>query len=156
MSDRLEQLQALLEQLSVEELMTAWARAGRHLRSRGAVRSSNVVGDLSEWIGADRLNLQLLESSERSIDALGPDGTSYQVKGRWLTPENRSRELSAIRGPFDLLLAVFFDVDMRLSELWTVPHAVVEANSKFVPRTNALKFSVNRKVQAHPQVVRLL
>jgi len=156
MSDRNEQLQALLEQMSIDELMSTWARAGRQLRTRGAVRSSNVVGDLAEWIGAGQLKLQRSVSSERSIDALAPDGTSYQIKGRWLTPENPSRELSAIRGPFDLLLVVFFDVDMRLSELWTVPQAVVEANSRFIARTNSLKFTMTRKVQSHPDVVRLL
>jgi hypothetical protein len=64
--------------------------------------------------------------------------------------------MSAIRGPFDYLIAVFFDIDMRVDEIWLVPHSVVETNRTHVERTNSFKFSMTRKVQQHPDVRRLL
>ena len=156
MTDSLTRLDALFEEMTEPELATAWARSARTLRKRGAVRTSNIVGDLAEADVARRLRLRRGTFSEKSIDAVGKGRKTYQIKGRWKTPENRSRQVSAIRGPFDYLVVVFFDIDMRAEEIWLIPHSVVETNRKHVERTNSFRFSVTKNVEQHPDVKRLL
>src|SRR5450631_1586478 len=96
------------------------------LRKRDLIRTANTpVGDYAERICCERLGLERMGFSEKSVDALGPDGTRYQIKARRLTPENPSRQLGAIRDiesqPFDFLLAVFFNEDLDLKAIWKVP-----------------------------------
>lgn len=126
----------------------------RVMRERGLVRTANTpVGDYAERIACSRLNLQRQGFSEKSIDAVDDSGTRYQIKGRRLTPENMSRQLSAIRdiqsGPFDILLAVFFNEDLDLQEIWSIPCEVVR-EAAFVQRTNSTRFVLTKALSAGP------
>jgi hypothetical protein len=91
MTDCLDRFDALLAAMTVDELATTWARAARELRKRGAVRTSNIVGDLAEADVASRLGLTRGSFSEKSIDAVDRSGTTYQIKGRWKTHTALSR-----------------------------------------------------------------
>jgi hypothetical protein len=130
------------------------------LRKRDLIRTANTpVGDYAERICCERLGLERMGFSEKSVDALGPDGTRYQIKARRLTPENPSRQLGAIRDiesqPFDFLLAVFFNEDLDLKAIWKVPCEVV-AEAAFVARTNSTRFVMTPTVEADPRVEQLL
>jgi hypothetical protein len=99
-----------------------------------------------------------MDFSEKSIDAVGKDGTRYQIKGRRLTSHNKSRQLGAIReiteDPFDVLLAVFFDEELTLSEIWSIPKEVV-AEAAFVERTNSTRFVLTKARMKDRRVVQL-
>lgn len=62
-------------------------------------------------------------------DAVGPDGTRYQIKGRWLPTSGSSRQLSTIRGlndrHFDVLIAVLLRKDFAIAAVYRIPHAVI-------------------------------
>ena len=142
------------------EVAKTWAQCMNELRDRDLIRTANTpVGDYAERICCERLGLHRKGFSAKSIDAIGSDGTTYQIKGRRLTPSNRSRQVSAIRdiheAPFDVLLAVYFDEDLNLLEIWQIPHEVV-AEAPFVARTNSTRFVLTRQVMADPRVERLL
>ena len=146
--------------MSDDELARAWARCMRQLRNRDLVRTANTpVGDYAERICCDRFNLTRLGFSEKSIDAVDANGIRYQIKARRLTPENPSRQLGAIRDvekqTFDTLLAVFFNGDLKLREIWSIPHTVV-SEAKYVPRTNSTRFVLTPTVQKDPRVQRLI
>jgi hypothetical protein len=87
------------------------------------------------------------------------EGYSISIKGRRLTPENRSRQLSPIRDikqePFDVLLAVFFDEDLDVQEIWSIPCEVVREAS-FVARTNLTRFVLTQERQNDPRVRQLV
>lgn len=156
----IDELDALLARASDDEVAKAWARAMRELRVRGLVRTANTpVGDYAERICCDRLGLQRLGFSEKSVDAIGPGGTRYQIKARRLTPENPSRQLGAIRDldkdPFDILLAVYFNENLELQEIWSIPQAVVK-EAEFIARTNSTRFVLTPKLQRDPRITRLL
>ena len=160
MTERLRRLDGLLEEMTNAEVATAWARIISALRARDLVRTSNTpIGDYAEQICCERFALKRKGFSEKSIDAVDEDGVRYQIKGRRLTPENRSRQLGAIRDvkhkPFDVLLAVFFDADLAVQEIWHVPCEVVEEAS-FVARTNSTRFVLTRARREDPRVRRLL
>ena len=88
-----------------------------------------------------------------------PKGIRYQIKGRRLTLENRSRQLSPIRdiekNPFDVLLAVFFNEDLDVQEIWSIPCEVVK-EAPFVARTNSTRFVLTQERQNDPRVRQLV
>ncbi len=78
------------------------------------------------------------------MDAVGPDGTRYQIKGRRMTRHNKSRQLSAIRNlggsHFDVIAGVLFNEDYSVLRAALVPRSVVVDRAKFVEHTNSHKF----------------
>jgi hypothetical protein len=149
MPDRLLELDQILHDMNDDEIAKAWARCMRMLRVRDLVRTANTpVGDYAERIRCDRFGLERKGFSEKSVDAVDAKGIRYQIKGRRLTPENRSRQLGAIRDvekePFDILLAVFFNEDLDVQEIWSIPCEVVKEAS-FVARTNSTRFVLTQQ-----------
>jgi hypothetical protein len=138
-----------------DEIPKAWARCWRAMWNRGIVRSKNVVGDLAENECRSRFGLELKPPSARGADAADAEGVLYQIKSRWLTAENPSRELGAIREiekkPFDVLYAVMFKEHLDLEGIWSIPPEVV-AEARFVGRTNSTKFVLTPAVMSDPRV----
>lgn len=150
-----------LHQLTDAELARLWAEVMTELRARDLVRSANnPVADFSERIAADRLSLTLVENkSAKGFDAVDSSGQRYQIKGRRLTPQNGSRQLSAIRDlgdqQFDFLVAVIFDQWLRLAEMWKIPHHVVEPHARYSKHVRAHLLNAKGPVLSHPDVVRV-
>lgn len=146
--------------MSDDEIAKTWARCMRMLRVRDLVRTANTpMGDYAERICCDRFKLERKGFAEKSIDAVDAKGIRYQIKGRRLTPENRSRQLSPIRdiekNPFDVLLAVFFNEDLDVQEIWSIPCEVVKEAS-FVARTNSTRFVLTQARRNDPRVRQLV
>ncbi len=160
MADRIAVLDQLLSEMNDSEVAKAWARCMRALRTRELVRTANTpVGDYAERICCERFGLSRRGFSEKSLDAVDERGLRYQIKGRRLTQENKSRQLGAIRDlertPFDILLAVFFNEDLELQEIWQIPCEMVQEAS-FVARTNSTRFVLTKARQKDPRARRLL
>src|SRR5262249_4737427 len=90
-------------------------------------------------------------------DALDVNGKKYQIKGRRLTPQNSSTELSAIRNfnnrPFDLLVAVVYHPDFTVDYAGIVPYEVVGERSKYVKHTNSNRLLMKRDVLTDTRVI---
>jgi hypothetical protein len=160
MADRMPELDRLLGDMSDAEVAKTWARAMRTLRTRGLIRTANTpVGDYAERICCERFGLSRFGFSEKSLDAVDERGLRYQIKGRRFTPENKSRQLGAIRElertPFDVLLAVFFNEELELQEIWHIPCEMVKEAS-FVARTNSTRFVLTKARREDPRARRLL
>lgn len=68
------------------------------LKRREVVRTkNNPLGDYTEWLVSKALELKLSSNSSAGYDALDKNDLRIQIKGRRITPENESRQLSAIR-----------------------------------------------------------
>jgi hypothetical protein len=144
-----------LEALAIPELLELYAAVLVRLRSSGVCRTeNNPVGDLSEWLFCSAFCWALEGNSSRDFDALGNDGTRYQIKGRRLTESNPSRQLSAIRDlageHFDYLAAVLFAEDFSVDRAAIVPHAVVARIAPVAHRTNSHTFVLRDSVWATP------
>jgi hypothetical protein len=134
-----------LKQMAPIQLLALHARVSDELRNRGITRSSNnPTGDLAEYLFCRAFNWTQADNSKANIDAIGPDGARYQIKGRRLTRFNKSRQLSAIRdfdgGHFDALAGVLFNEDYTVKRAALIPRAVVVDHSVFVAHTNSHKF----------------
>ena len=101
-----------LSTISAKDLLQLQADITLELRARGVVRThNNPLGDYTERLVADALDLELADNSAAGYDGIAKDGTRVQIKGRRIT--GKSRQLSAIRNldanEFDVLAAVLFD-----------------------------------------------
>ena len=151
---RLTSLESLLDSMSDDELARAWARCMRKLRTRDLIRTANTpVGDYAERICCDRFDLTRMGFSEKSVDAVDNTGP---LPDQGPTPDPREPQSPARRDPrhrqeeaFDTLLAVIFNEDLEVLEIWSIPHAVV--SEALVPRTNSTRFVLTPAVQNDPR-----
>jgi hypothetical protein len=140
------------------QLLALHAQVSDELRTRKITRSSNnPTGDLAEYLFCKAFGWTQADNSKTNIDALGADGTRYQIKGRRLTRFNKSRQLSAIRdldgAHFDLLAGVLFSEDYTVLRAAIIPRAAVVAHAVFVKRTNSHKFHLRDDVWHAPDVI---
>ena len=146
-----------LSGLNPTQLLTLHAKVADELRARGVTRSANnPTGDLAEYLFCKAFGWKQADKSHANIDAIAPDGTRYQIKGRRVTPLNRSRQLSALRdlagSHFDFLAGVLFDEDYSVMRAAVIPHAVALARATFVARTNSHRFLLRDDVWNAPDV----
>lgn len=131
-----------LHTLRDSQLLALHCQVMALLRERGVVRSSNnPVGDYTEALVAKALGVELAANSQSGYDAIGADGTRYQIKGRRLTVHNGSTQLSAIRNmdgaPFDQLAAVIYDGDLAVQYAGLIPILIVKQVAKYRAHTNS-------------------
>lgn len=134
-----------LSTLTPAQLLAMHADITEELRKRGIVRSSNnPTADVAELLFCRAFGWEQAGNSHPAADATCSEGKLYQIKGRRITPQNPSRELSALRkldaGGFDYLAAVLFEADYSIKRAVIIPHALVFKNSKYAKHTNAWRF----------------
>jgi len=134
-------MQSDLENLSEIELLQLHASIINELKRRKVVRTkNNPIGDYAEWLVAKALNLQLARNSLAGYDGKDTNGVKYQIKGRRITPENKSRQLSAIRNlsgkDFDILVGLIFDEKYQILVAVQIPHEVVEEYAEYKKHVN--------------------
>lgn len=146
-----------LTELTVIELLRLHTEIIEELKKRGVVRTkNNPVGDYTEWLVSRALNLRLANNSALGYDAIDDKGIKYQIKGRRITPENKSRQLSAIRNlsdkDFDYLVAVIFDKDYSIIDAVIVPHEVVAEYATYRKHVNAHILQLRGDILKDPTV----
>lgn len=131
----------ILERKSVKHLLQTHTLIMEELKSRKVLRTKNTpIGDFSEWLVSKSLGLVLENNSKAGYDAIDNNKIRYQIKGRRITPENRSTQLSVIRDldkkKFDYLLGIIFDKDYKVLYAAQIPHFVVGKIAKFSEHQN--------------------
>lgn len=145
--------------LDVKQLLQLQASTIDELKARGVVRTSNnPLGDYTEWLVASALDLDLEKNSKSGYDAMSKDKKPirFQIKGRRLTSENKSRMLSAIRNyhekDFDQLAVVIFDESFNVLEAWLIPHETVGKYAAYRKHANAHVLVLQGKILSDPEV----
>ena len=131
--------------LTPPQLLVLHSEVADELRTRGILRSSNnPTGDLAEYLFCKAFRWEQAGNSKANIDAIGPDGARYQIKGRRVTRFNNSRQLSAIRdlagSHFDFLAGVIFKADYTVMRAALIPHALALERATYVKHTNSHRF----------------
>lgn len=134
-----------LSSLTPPQLLELHSKLADELRAREITRSSNnPTGDLAEYLFCKAFGWRQADNSQANVDAVGPDGTRYQIKGRRITRFNESRQLSALRdlagSHFDFIAGVLFNEDFTVKRAALIPHATVLKLSTYVVRTNSHRF----------------
>ena len=146
-----------LGNLEIKELLKLQATVIDELKKRGVVRTrNNPVGDYTEWLVAKSLCLELADNSAAGYDAIDEKGARYQIKGRRITAENKSRQLSAIRNyegnEFDYLVAIIFNEYYDIIEARLAPHEVVGSYAKYREHVNAHILHLKGPILDDPRV----
>lgn len=143
--------------LTPPQLLVLHSELVDELRVRGITRSSNnPTGDLAEYLFCRAFGWKQADNSQANVDAIGSDGTRYQIKGRRLTRFNKSRQLSAIRdmagSRFDFLSGVLFNEDYTVMRAALIPHAEALKRATYVKHTNSHRFLLRDDIWNAPGV----
>ena len=125
-----------LGNMNEDRLLKLYADLMEELRDRELIRSSNnPVADYAEKVAVERLGLTRASKEARGYDATDKNNRKYQIKGRRITRHNKSRQLGVIRNIdeklFDYLIAVIFNEDFTIKEIWQIPHKFTRDNSRY-------------------------
>ena len=134
--------------MNEQSLLNLYSELMEELRNRELIRSSNnPVADYAEKVAVECVGLSRVGKEERGYDAIDGGNRRYQIKGRRITRHNSSRQLGVIRNLneklFDYLIAVIFNEDFSVSEIWKVPYRFVKENSRFSKHQNGHIFIAN-------------
>ena len=146
-----------ISRLTARELLALHAKVADELVARRITRSyNNPTGDLAECLFCKAFGWNQAGKSFAHIDAIGPDGTRYQIKGRRVTQLNKSRQLGALRDlvgeHFDFLAGVLFSEDYGIMRAAIIPRAIAVERATFVKRTNSHRFLLHDDVWEAPGV----
>ncbi len=146
-----------LRTASVSQLLRGFAAILDELRDRGVVRSrNNPLADYTEWLVARQLGLRLTGNSTRGYDAIGLQGTKYQIKGRRLSTPKSSRQLGVVRNlagqEFHYLIGVLFDHDFRVIEAYKLPHGLIEKHARYSRHVNGHLLRLKGDILTLPEV----
>lgn len=128
------------------------------LRNRQLIRSSNnPVADYAEKVAVEELGLIRAGKEEKGHDAKDKAGKNYQIKGRRITRHNKSRQLGVIRyldeKLFDYVIAVIFNEDFTVKEIWKIPHQFIKENSRYSSLQNGHIFIADPYLLSHGEGV---
>ncbi|HBB7343238.1 TPA: hypothetical protein KCG85_004526 [Escherichia coli] len=146
-----------LNALNNLELLSLHSEILTQLRSRGVIRTkNNPVGDYAEWLVSNALGMTLLSNSSAGADAIDADGLKVQIKARRVTPDNPSRQLSALRNyeaaDFDYLIAVIFDETYNILDAYKIPHEVIRDYARHSDHVNAHIVNLKGAILTDPRV----
>lgn len=149
----------LLTNLDEKRLLSLYSDLMEELRERGVIRSSNnPVADYGEYIVARKLGLKLQTGSNKGFDAQDKKGLRYQIKSRRITPHNKSLQLGVIRNlkdkPFDFLIAIIFNSDFSMNEVYKIPFKVIKKYSRFSKHQNGNILILRGKILADHKVLK--
>ncbi len=148
----------LLKRLDEKSLLSLYGDLMEELRKRGVIRSSNnPVADYAEYIVASKLGLKLQTGSNKGFDAKDKKGLRYQIKSRRVTAHNKSLQLGVIRNlkdkPFDYLVAVIFNSDFSINEIYKIPFKVIKEYSSFSKHQNGHILILRGELLQDPKVI---
>ncbi len=146
-----------LDPLPTRELLALYASLLDALRSRGVLRSANnPVADYAEGLCKRAMGWTLVRKSTAGHDATDAAGHKFEIKARRITPENPSRQLSAIRAielqRFDFLAGVLFNREFAVTRAALIPFAIVKQHGKLSEHTNSWRFILRESVWTLPSV----
>ena len=141
----------MLADKSVRELLSLYNDILQELRRRNVTRSTNnPVADPSEFLAKNALHIELVRKSTKGYDAIDPEGRRYEIKGRRITKQNPSRQLSIIRelehGHFTHLIGVLFTEKFEILRSCIVPVEIVREHSKKDKHVNGWRFELNDEI----------
>ena len=130
-----------LKNMDEQRLLELYSELMEELRDRELIRTSNnPVADYAEKIAVEYMGLTRVGKEVRGYDAVDKNKKKYQIKGRRTTRHNGSRQLGVIRNLdeklFDYLVAVIFNEDFSVNEIWKAPYRFVKDNSRFSKHQN--------------------
>jgi len=142
---------------STSELLRCYAAILDELRARSVIRTqNNPVADYAEWLVSKKLGLELTPNSNAGYDALGADGSRYQIKRRRIELSRDRGQLGVIRNldavEFDYLIGVLFSMNFSTVEAYKIPHATIRDFARFRSYQNGHILHLRGSILEAPEV----
>lgn len=134
-----------------QDLLQQYVNIMDELKSRGITRTDNIpTGDYGEKLACKAFGLKPTERSFKGYDAIGEDGTRYQIKARRADGQIGSKPLGIIRDleddQFDYLLAIIFSHEYLVRAAYLIPRKIVRKYSKRIERLNGWRIYLREPV----------
>lgn len=130
-----------LEKLSPIRLLRDQFEILEELKKKGIIRTRNSpIADYAEWLVCKKMDMCLMKSSTKGLDAIDKNGKKYQIKTRHLISPSSSRQLGVIRNlggkEFDRLIAVLFDKEFNIKEAYEIPAKIIGKYARYSKHQN--------------------
>jgi hypothetical protein len=127
--------------LTDQDLLQQYVNIMDQLKSRGITRTDNIpTGDYAEKLACKAFRLEPTGRSFKGYDAIGEDGTRYQIKARRADGQIGSKPLGIIgdleEDQFDYLLAIIFTHEYFVRVAYLIPRKVVRKCARRIERLN--------------------
>ncbi len=131
-----------LKEIKTLEILRIHANLMDELRMRGILRTmNNPVAGYAEYLACKTLSLTPAPNSEKGFDAIGINGSKYEIKSRRTTSKSSPTRFSAIRNieehHFDFLIAIIFESDFKVKLAMQLPYELVLRKARYQKHTNA-------------------
>lgn len=150
--------QNLLTNLSDSDLIQLYPAILKELKSRGIIRTNNLIGELGEYLAANAYqknpklpNLQLNIKSTKNIDATSNKGERYAIKA---TSGNGTGVFASLpteddgKVYFEYLIIVRFNKDYTLDSIYELSWEQFIQYRKMKPPENKWNLPITEAVKA--------
>lgn len=150
-----------LSQLSTVELMKLNQLTLDELERREVIRTrNNPVSEYTEWLVADKMQMELAAPSTKGYDATTLDGRRIQIKSRKNNLKNKSLVLGIIRNyelnQFDELIAVIYNTDFSIRYAISIPHELVKEYGFYNQHQNGYTLRISNSLLIDPRVKNII
>lgn len=155
-----------LKTLKDEDVIHLYGKTVKELKSRGIIRTKNVVGDLGEYLAInyynsrpDLPNLQTAVISAENIDATGENGEGYSIKSctRGVTGVFHGLEPKGSTNPnkkvFDYAVVCEFNDDYELQRILEISWDNFLKHKIWHSRMQAWNLRVNKDLIADSKII---
>lgn len=133
-----------ISNLSSLALLKLTSEIKSQLKSRGVIRTNNVLGDYAESLVCNSLNLKMESSSTKGIDATGADGKTYQIKAR-MGSRGTVPTIKSLRSfDFDYLVLIIFNEDYSVKFSGKLSSALAKEWAIHNPRVNGFRLTISK------------
>ncbi|HGG1532943.1 TPA: hypothetical protein ACJFM6_002499, partial [Escherichia coli] len=150
-----------LSQLSCVELMQLNQLTLDELERRDVLRTrNNPVCEYTEWLVAEKMQMELAPPSTKGYDATTSEGRKIQIKSRKNNLRNKSLVLGIIRNyelnQFDELIAVIYNHDFSIRYAISIPHELVKEYGFYNKHQNGYTLRISNLLLKDPRVTDLI
>lgn len=155
-----------LTKLKTTEIVSLYGSVIKELKTRGVIRTNNVIGDLGEYLAIEHYNnttglpaLAAAPISTENIDAISRKGDRYSIKSTsgnvtgvfyGLEPKG-----SAVpdRQKFEYVIICRFNADYELEEILEMDWETFLKHKRWHSRMNAWNLSLTKEVCSNCRVI---
>jgi len=155
-----------LSSYSISELVNLYSSVIKELKSRGILRTKNVVGELGEYIVLEYYNkspklpvLSIVPLGTKNINAIGQDGERYSIKSTTnnvtgviygLEPKGSKKEDKPL---FEYIIICKLDNDFDLEGIYQLSWEVFQKHKKWHSRMSAWNIALTKAVKEDALIV---
>ena len=154
------------DKYSSPDVINIYSSAIKELKKRNIIRTSNVVGELGEYLAIDFYTkekglpkLQPAPVGTRNIDAISTNGDRYSIKSITTTttgvfyglePPNSSKPDKQV---FEYVIIVKFDIDMELEGIYEINWETFIKHKHWHSRMQAWNLILSKKLIAESKII---